>query len=102
MPSVVVTNGFFEDDEYQAHLWSSRFCLILRGSSHTNSVRLYDAIMHGCVPAIVSDDFQPPLDRWLPWRKMALFLPTSQLPKVQHTLRREVQNGQWLRRFQSL
>eukprot|EP00438_Fugacium_kawagutii_P010458 Skav232996 [mRNA] locus=scaffold387:198801:199037:+ [translate_table: standard] len=42
------------------------------GSSHTNNVRLYDVIAHGCVPIIVSDDFQPPLDRLLPWKDGAV------------------------------
>lgn len=40
------------------------------GSSHTNNVRLYDVMAHGCVPIIVSDDFQPPLDKLLPWKEI--------------------------------
>ena len=51
------------------------------GSSHTNNVRLYDVMAHGCVPVIVSDDFQPPLDTLLPWKELAIFLPTSSIPR---------------------
>mmetsp|Transcript_25291 Transcript_25291/g.81789 ORF Transcript_25291/g.81789 Transcript_25291/m.81789 type:complete len:132 (-) Transcript_25291:768-1163(-) len=57
--------------------------------------------MHGCVPVIVSDDFQPPLEWWLPWREMAIFLPTSALPSLETILRHEAEVG-WRKRHELL
>jgi len=89
-PGFDVSTGILTDREYRRRLWRSRFCLVMRGSSHTNNVRLYEVIAHGCVPVIVSDDFQPPLDAWLPWRDIAIFLPTSSIPSLGNIFRHKV------------
>ena len=59
----------------------------MRGSSHTNNVRLYDVMMHGCIPVVISDDFQPPLDHVLAWDHFAIFLRTTQIPDLEGILR---------------
>ncbi|CAJ1447041.1 unnamed protein product [Effrenium voratum] len=69
-------------DTYRDAMVSSRFCLVLRGSSHSNNVRLSEAMALGCVPVIVSDDFQPPLAKDLDWPSLALFLRSRQLPQL--------------------
>lgn len=74
---VLVTSKVRTDAEYRMWLYSTRFCGVLCGASHTNNVRLYDVILHGCIPVIISDDFAPPLEDIVPWREMAVFLPTS-------------------------
>ncbi|CAJ1366805.1 unnamed protein product, partial [Effrenium voratum] len=83
------------NEEYRERMWRARFCFVLRGSSHTNNVRLYDVMAHGCVPVIVSDDFQPPLDRLLPWKELAIFLPTSSIPRLAHILRQVTEKQRW-------
>ena len=83
---VLVTETVLRDAEYRHRLLTSKYCPILCGSSHTNNVRLYDAIAHGCVPVIISDDFQPPLDRVIPWKDMAVFLRTSDIPYLHDIL----------------
>eukprot|EP00439_Symbiodinium_sp_Y106_P057528 s1868_g8.t1 len=80
---VWVQSSVVESEEaYQDAMLSSKFCLVLRGSSHTNNVRLVDVMAHGCVPVIVSDDFHPPLESHIPWRDVALFFRTADLPRL--------------------
>ncbi|CAK0872037.1 unnamed protein product [Prorocentrum cordatum] len=73
----------------------SKYCAVLRGSSHTNNVRLYDVIAHGCVPVVISDDFQPPLGGQLPWADMAVFLPPSELPRLAEILLAIPEERRW-------
>ncbi len=74
-----IFNYTVESDQYEYFMYNSKYCLVFCGSSHTNNVRLYDVMVHGCVPIVVSDDFQPSLDRILPWEKFAIFLPTHKI-----------------------
>ncbi|CAK9022597.1 unnamed protein product [Durusdinium trenchii] len=102
-PGFDVSTSFAKsNDDYRERMWRARFCFVLRGSSHTNNVRLYDVIAHGCVPIIVSDDFQPPLDRLLPWKDMAIFLPTSSIPRLVHLLRHEITEEDRWRCFRNI
>jgi len=84
----VVLDYVLEDDQYRDMMWTTKYCLVLRGSSHTNNVRLYDVMAHGCLPVIITEDFQPALDASLPWRETAVFLRSSEIPIL-----REVLNG---------
>eukprot|EP00928_Gymnodinium_smaydae_P008844 TRINITY_DN13251_c3_g1_i1.p1 TRINITY_DN13251_c3_g1~~TRINITY_DN13251_c3_g1_i1.p1 ORF type:complete len:895 (+),score=87.86 TRINITY_DN13251_c3_g1_i1:90-2687(+) len=102
VPDFDVSTSILNDTQYRERLWSSRYCLVLRGSSHTNNVRLYDVIAHGCVPVVVSDDFQPPLDEWLPWNDIAIFLPTSSIPRLEQILREEISEEQRQRYFDNV
>lgn len=80
---IYVTNRFSVDDtEYSRHMRSSRFCGVLPGSSHTNNVRLYDAIAHGCIPVVISNDFTPVLHDTLPWKEAAIFLRPEDIPSL--------------------
>ncbi|CAE7723648.1 unnamed protein product [Symbiodinium sp. CCMP2456] len=102
-PGFDVSTSFAKDDgDYRERMWRARFCFVLRGSSHTNNVRLYDVMAHGCVPVVVSDDFQAPLDRLLPWREMAIFLPTSSIPRLAEILRHEITEADRWRYFQNI
>ncbi|CAE7258022.1 unnamed protein product [Symbiodinium natans] len=87
VPWLLDLRAISSEEEYQDAMLSSKFCLVLRGSSHTNNVRLVDVMAHGCVPVIVSDDFHPPLERSLPWRDVALFFRTAELPRLVARLR---------------
>ena len=51
---IVVRSSVMDTDEYVKMMLSSKYCLVLRGSSHTNNVRLYDVMLHGCIPVCVS------------------------------------------------
>ena len=60
--------------EYEASLSSSLFCLCPRGFG-VWSPRLVDAVMHGCIPAVLADTYWLPLSCFLDWRRFSLFLP---------------------------
>ncbi|KAF4716370.1 hypothetical protein FOZ62_022783 [Perkinsus olseni] len=84
---ILVTTRIRGDREYRQRLWATKYCLVMCGSSHTNNVRLYDVILHGCIPVIISDDFEPPLPDWLPWNHIALFLRPTMIPDLEAILR---------------
>jgi len=58
-------------------------------------------MLHGCIPVIVSDDFQPPLDKWLPWRQFAVFVPTVDIPFLESVLR-SISDRRRLEMFETL
>ncbi|KAF4676528.1 hypothetical protein FOL47_005964 [Perkinsus chesapeaki] len=84
---ILVTTRIRGDREYRQRLWATKFCLVMCGSSHTNNVRLYDVILHGCIPVIISDDFEPPLPDWLSWNDIAIFLRPTMIPDLESILR---------------
>lgn len=71
---------------YREILWASQFCFVLNGSSSVNNVRLVETIMHGCIPVVVADDFQPPFHRDLSWWDIAIFVRTREIPLLPQIL----------------
>lgn len=71
---------------YQDILWASHFCLVLNGSSSVNNARLIETISHGCIPVVISDDFQPPFHNDLRWLDAAVFLRTREIPLLPQIL----------------
>lgn len=54
----------------------SIFCLSPAGDT-PSSARLFDAIVSGCVPVIVSDELELPFEGILDYRKIALFVSSG-------------------------
>ncbi|KAL9431601.1 hypothetical protein AB3S75_026737 [Citrus x aurantiifolia] len=54
----------------------SIFCLNPAGDT-PSSARLFDAIVSGCIPVIVSDELELPFEGILDYRKIALFVSSS-------------------------
>ncbi|KAK6926168.1 Exostosin, GT47 domain [Dillenia turbinata] len=54
----------------------SLFCLSPAGDT-PSSARLFDAIVSGCIPVMVSDELELPFEGILDYRKMVLFVSTS-------------------------
>ncbi|CAA7389058.1 unnamed protein product [Spirodela intermedia] len=54
----------------------SIFCLSPAGDT-PSSARLFDAIVSGCIPVIVSDELELPFEGILDYRKIALFVSSS-------------------------
>ncbi|KAJ8451381.1 hypothetical protein Cgig2_017772 [Carnegiea gigantea] len=54
----------------------SIFCLSPAGDT-PSSARLFDAIVSGCVPVIISDELELPFEGIIDYRKMALFVSSS-------------------------
>ncbi|GLJ50553.1 hypothetical protein SUGI_1077050 [Cryptomeria japonica] len=57
----------------QTGMRSSMFCLSPAGDT-PSSARLFDAIVSGCIPVIVSDELELPFEGILDYRKVALFV----------------------------
>ncbi|CAM8978940.1 unnamed protein product [Rhodiola kirilowii] len=54
----------------------SIFCLSPAGDT-PSSTRLFDAILSGCIPVIVSDELELPFEGIIDYRKIALFVSSS-------------------------
>ena len=71
------TVGGFVDD-YFDRLGQSYYCLVPRGaSSWTN--HLYESFFAGCVPVILSDDFELPFQSFINWESMSLKVNESMI-----------------------
>lgn len=57
----------------QTGMRSSVFCLSPAGDT-PSSARLFDAIVSGCIPVLVSDELELPFEGILDYRKVALFV----------------------------
>ncbi|XP_038700033.1 probable arabinosyltransferase ARAD1 isoform X2 [Tripterygium wilfordii] len=60
----------------QKGMRQSIFCLSPAGDT-PSSARLFDAIVSGCIPVIVSDELELPFEGILDYRKIALFISSS-------------------------
>uniref|UniRef100_A0A2P2J8L6 Catalytic n=2 Tax=Rhizophora mucronata TaxID=61149 RepID=A0A2P2J8L6_RHIMU len=60
----------------QIGMQKSIFCLSPAGDT-PSSARLFDAIVSGCIPVIVSDELELPFEGILDYRKIALFVSSS-------------------------
>lgn len=60
----------------QHGMLSSIFCLSPAGDT-PSSARLFDAIVSGCIPVIVSDELELPFEGILDYRKIALFVSST-------------------------
>ncbi|KAK3013006.1 hypothetical protein RJ639_008738 [Escallonia herrerae] len=61
----------------QSGMRRSVFCLSPAGDT-PSSARLFDAIVSGCIPVIVSDELELPFEGILDYRKIALFVSSSE------------------------
>nr|GLL38822.1 probable arabinosyltransferase ARAD1 [Ipomoea trifida] len=60
----------------QSGMRKSLFCLNPAGDT-PSSARLFDAIVSGCIPVIISDELELPFEGILDYRKIALFVSSS-------------------------
>jgi len=68
-----VSVGGFVDDYFE-RMGASHFCLVPRGtSSWTN--HLYESFFAGCIPVILSDDFEVPFQDILDWPAFSIKWP---------------------------
>lgn len=93
-PGVFVTSHPLDRDEWGTLLFRSRFCLVPDGFSSI-SARLYEVLMHGCVPVLFTHAFHPPFETFIDWRRLAIFLRYSDVPRVPQILR-SVGDGEYL------
>ncbi|KAI5070595.1 hypothetical protein GOP47_0014938 [Adiantum capillus-veneris] len=79
-PGVVIEEGSAGDTgraAAQNGMRSSVYCLSPAGDT-PSSARLFDAIVSGCIPVIVSDELELPFEGILDYRKIVIFVSSSQ------------------------
>lgn len=64
----------------------------------TSSCRLFDAILAGCIPVVVSDDVDPPFEELIDYTRFALFVPTILAHRKKYLVRvlGGISQRQWL------
>lgn len=77
--------GRLHKASYIQHMKISKFCIGARGYE-VNSPRLVEAIMYGCIPVIISDNFVPPFLEVLNWEKFAIFILEKDIPNLKTIL----------------
>ncbi|KAI5387881.1 hypothetical protein KIW84_073827 [Lathyrus oleraceus] len=70
------TSGDGGKEAAQKGMRRSLFCLNPAGDT-PSSARLFDAIVSGCIPVIVSDELELPFEGILDYRKIALFVSSN-------------------------
>ncbi|MCO5558257.1 hypothetical protein L7F22_011836 [Adiantum nelumboides] len=79
-PDVVMEEGTAGDTgrtAAQNGMRSSVYCLSPAGDT-PSSARLFDAIVSGCIPIVVSDELELPFEGLLNYRKIVIFVASSQ------------------------
>eukprot|EP00929_Paragymnodinium_shiwhaense_P083676 TRINITY_DN44677_c0_g1_i1.p1 TRINITY_DN44677_c0_g1~~TRINITY_DN44677_c0_g1_i1.p1 ORF type:complete len:593 (-),score=119.64 TRINITY_DN44677_c0_g1_i1:28-1806(-) len=66
------TPDFFE------RMGRSHFCLVPRGSSAW-TIHLYESFFFGCIPVILSDDFEMPFQELVDWPSLSLKWPEARV-----------------------
>ncbi|KAL0919232.1 hypothetical protein M5K25_011314 [Dendrobium thyrsiflorum] len=69
-------SGIAGKEAAQNGMRKSLFCLSPAGDT-PSSARLFDAIVSGCIPVIVSDELEPPFEGLINYRKIVMFVSSS-------------------------
>ena len=77
-------------------MYRAKFCLVPDGFSSV-SARLYETILHGCVPVIITDAFHGALERSIPWGQIGVFVKRREIPRIPAILRERVGEERWQR-----
>ena len=88
---ILLIEGHMESTYYHKLLNESVFCLFLRGS-RVWSPRLLDGLWYGCVPVIISDYYDLPLQGIIDWREIAVIIPESEIGTLKAVLKDLVRN----------
>merc|ERR1711871_1334878 len=67
-------------------MYNSKFCIVPDGFSSI-SARLYEVLMHGCVPVVISEAFHGAFEHSLNWAQLALFVKRRDVPAIPDLLR---------------
>lgn len=70
---------------YAQHMKRSRYCLCPKGFE-VNSPRIVEAILSGCVPVIIADNFVLPYNDVLDWTKFSVTVPEEDIPDLKKIL----------------
>lgn len=73
---IVDTHKNYSGQSYETGLLKSKLCLVPEGDT-PSSPRLFDAIVAGCVPVVLSNNIDLPFNELLDWTKFSLHPSTS-------------------------
>ena len=88
---ILLIDGHMESAYYHKLLNESVFCLFLRGS-RVWSPRLLDGLWYGCIPVIISDYYDLPLQGIIDWKAIAVIIPESEIGRLKTILQDLVHN----------
>ena len=71
---------------YVEEMDESKFCIIPRGNTPWTR-RFFDAVVRGCIPAVLSDPVTFPYERFLDYRTITIKLPEQWAPSIARELR---------------
>ena len=71
--TVYITSERFDKDSFAELMHTSEFCLAAPGYA-VWSPRPIEAIMAGCIPAVLAEGYIPPFADVLDWKRLAVFL----------------------------
>ncbi|KAL9167980.1 hypothetical protein ABFS82_05G131700 [Erythranthe guttata] len=77
--------GRLKKDSYAWHMKNSKYCICAKGYE-VNSPRVVEALVNGCVPVILSDNFVPPFFEILDWESFAVFVLEKDIPNLKNIL----------------
>ncbi|CAD7973830.1 unnamed protein product [Amoebophrya sp. A120] len=92
---VLVLDKTVERHVWQNYMYETKYCLVPDGFSSV-SARLYEVILHGCVPVLVTDAFHGAFENSLPWKDFAVFINRVDLPFLPKLLREEISEEEYL------
>ncbi|CAI6002578.1 unnamed protein product [Closterium sp. NIES-64] len=79
-PGVQFTVGRAENSSMTAQaataMRRAKYCLVPRGDT-SSSCRLFDAVLSGCIPVIISDALDPPFEDAIDYTAFSLLLPAA-------------------------
>lgn len=77
LPAVIYSNASVGSGQYHAEMAASDFCLAPMGSTSW-TLRLYDALLLGCIPILLSDHVALPWAGRVEWRALVLKWPQAE------------------------
>ena len=81
----VLINGDTPPQQYQDHLAPAIFCLCFRGF-RVWSPRISESLWYGCIPVIVSDYYDLPLQGLVEWSEFSVIIAEQDLMKLKMVL----------------
>lgn len=70
---------------YRGYMKSSKYCICARGYE-VHTPRIVEAIMYGCVPVIISDNYVPPFFEVLNWEAFSVFVEEKDVENLRDVL----------------
>lgn len=98
--SILVLDKVVERDVWRSFMYETKYCLVPDGFSSV-SARLYEVILHGCVPVLITDAFHGAFEHSVPWLRFAVFVSRRDVPRIPDILV-GVSEAEYLRKFETI